>query len=263
MTTEAISERLTFPGSLGASLAARLERLAGAVRAFALFAHCFTCGKDVKAASTISRALAEEGIGVLRFDFTGLGSSEGEFANTNFSSNVEDLVAGARHLEAERGPARLLIGHSLGGAAVLAAAERLPDVAAVATIGAPHDPAHVRQLLADDLETIEREGEATVSIAGRDFRITKQFLDDLEEVKMRDAIAGLGRPLMVFHSPRDAIVGVDSARDLRSGPAPEELRLARPCRSPAVRARGRDLRGACPVRLGFPLPVTAKKGPFV
>jgi pimeloyl-ACP methyl ester carboxylesterase len=206
------SEKLTFPGVHGDVLAGRLERPDGAVRAFAVFAHCFTCGKDIRAASTISRTLAHEGIGVLRFDFTGLGSSEGDFANTTFSSNIGDLVAAARHLEREHGPARLLIGHSLGGAAVLAAAAKLPAVRAVATIAAPFDAGHLRRLLADDLETIEREGEAVVSIAGREFRIRREFLEDLRDANSQRAIAELGRPLMVFHSPHDRIVTVDNAR---------------------------------------------------
>lgn len=206
------SESLTFPGAAGDRLDGRLERPDGAARSYALFAHCFTCGKDVRAATVISRALAGEGIGVLRFDFTGLGSSEGDFANTTFSSNVQDLVAAARYLEREHAPVSLLVGHSLGGAAVLRAAGELPDVAAVATIGAPFDAAHVRSLLRDDVEVIERDGEASVSIAGRAFRIKREFLDDLRDSRAAPTIAELRRPLMIFHSPIDAIVDVDNAR---------------------------------------------------
>ncbi|MGI8729395.1 MAG: alpha/beta hydrolase family protein [Solirubrobacteraceae bacterium] len=163
------SERLTFPGAAGDELAGRMELPAGSARAYALFAHCFTCGKDVRAASVISRALAQAQIAVLRFDFTGLGSSEGDFANTTFSSNVGDLVAAARYVEQAFQPVALLVGHSLGGAAVLRAAAELPEVAAVATVGAPFDAGHVRNLLAGDVEAIERDGEASVSIAGRAF----------------------------------------------------------------------------------------------
>jgi pimeloyl-ACP methyl ester carboxylesterase len=206
------SEKVTFPGAYGDALAGRLENPDGEARGCALFAHCFTCGKDVRAASTISRALAREGVRVLRFDFTGLGSSEGDFANTTFSSNVGDLVAAAQFLEREREPARLLVGHSLGGAAVLAAAAELPAVRAVATIGAPFEAAHVRGLLADDAATIERDGEAVVAIAGRAFRIRREFLEDLRDANSREVIARLGRPLMVMHSPADTIVPLDEAR---------------------------------------------------
>lgn len=206
------SEPLSFPGAAGDRLDGRLERPDGAVRSYALFAHCFTCGKDVRAATVISRALAGAGIGVLRFDFTGLGSSEGDFANTTFSSNVQDLVAASRYLEREHEHVSLLVGHSLGGAAVLRAAGELPDVAAVATIGAPFDAAHVRSLLRDDVEAIERDGEASVSIVGRAFRIKREFLDDLRDSRAAPTIAELRRPLMIFHSPIDAIVDVDNAR---------------------------------------------------
>jgi len=206
------SQHLAFPGALGDLLSARLELPDREPRAFALFAHCFTCGKDIRAAATISRALAKQGIAVLRFDFTGLGSSQGDFANTTFSSNVADLLAAARHLEAEHAPPRLLVGHSLGGAAVLAAAAHLPAVRAVATIGAPFEASDVRRFLASDLDTIEREGEAVVAIAGRPFRIKREFLDDLRQPSSRDAIANLGRPLMILHSPVDTVVPVDNAR---------------------------------------------------
>jgi pimeloyl-ACP methyl ester carboxylesterase len=208
------SEKLVFENQQGQSLAGRLELPAGAPRTYALFAHCFTCSKDIAAASRISRALAERGIAVLRFDFTGLGGSDGDFANTNFSSNVDDLVSAAEFLGAHAGPARLLIGHSLGGAAVLAAARRLPDVAAVATIGAPSEPEHVKNLLRGDVSEIERDGSAEVDIAGRPFRIQKQFLDDLSEQNLGEHLGALRSALLDFHSPDEKIVGIENARQI-------------------------------------------------
>jgi putative redox protein len=192
-------------------LAARLERPAGEARAVALFAHCFTCTKEILAAKRIASALAERGIAVLRFDFTGLGSSEGEFANTNFSSNVDDLVAAADHLRATLAAPKILVGHSLGGAAVLAAAEQIGEATAVATIGAPADPAHVQHLFADHAEAIASEGEAEVQLAGRAFRIKKQFLEDIEGQRLEARIKGLGKALMVMHAPLDQTVSIDNA----------------------------------------------------
>jgi putative redox protein len=209
-----IVERNEFPGSDGQKLAARLDAPEGPIRAFALFAHCFTCGKDVFAASRIAQALTEHGIAVLRFDFTGLGASEGEFANTNFSSNVGDLVAAANHLrQSYRAPA-LLIGHSLGGAAVLAAAADVPEALAVVTIGAPSDPSHVTGLFRDQLDRIETEGEAEVQLAGRPFRIKRQFLIDAAEQKLARKIAHLRKALLVMHSPRDTTVDIGNALDI-------------------------------------------------
>ncbi|MGI8631319.1 MAG: alpha/beta hydrolase family protein [Solirubrobacterales bacterium] len=205
-------EKLEFPGSQGVSLAARLELPHADVSATALFAHCFTCGKDVRAASQISRSLASLGMAVLRFDFTGIGDSEGEFANKTFTANVEDVVAAAQALEQRLSAPKLLIGHSLGGAAVLAAARRIEEVAAVATIGAPAQPAHVRELLAGSAEEIEREGEATVEIAGREFQVGRELLEDLERIDLGADIGSLGRALLVFHSPTDDTVGIDNAR---------------------------------------------------
>jgi putative redox protein len=203
-----------FPGSLGATLAARLDTPPVPPAAYALFAHCFTCSKDSLAASRISAALTVRGIAVLRFDFTGLGGSEGDFANTNFSSNVADLVAAASWLRERHAAPRLLIGHSLGAAAVLAAAREIPEAAAVATIGAPFEPAHVRQLVAPALSAIEAEGEATVELAGRAFRIKRQFLDDIGSRDNREAIASLRTALLIFHSPRDATVSIDNAAQI-------------------------------------------------
>jgi len=206
-----VSERVTFTGGQGEQLAARLDRPTHAPSAYALFAHCFTCGKDIPAAQRIARALAESGIAVLRFDFTGLGHSEGEFANTNFSANIDDLVAAAGYLEAEHTAPQLLIGHSLGGSAVIAAAPRIPSVRALATIGAPADPAHVQHLFGEQAETIAEHGEATVRLAGRSFRVRKHFLDDLGGHALEKVLAASRAALMVFHSPVDDIVGVDNA----------------------------------------------------
>jgi uncharacterized OsmC-like protein/alpha/beta superfamily hydrolase len=205
------SRPVSFPGAFGTTLAARLDVPAPAPLAYALFAHCFTCSKESKAAATISAALAERGIAVLRFDFTGLGGSEGDFANTNFSSNVEDLVAAADFLRREHGAPALLVGHSLGGTAVLAAASRIPEAAAVATLGSPFEPEHVLGLIKDSVGKIESEGDARVDIAGRDFRIKRHFLDDIRAQKVGAAVAQLGKALMVMHSPRDTIVNIDNA----------------------------------------------------
>ncbi|HIC80385.1 MAG TPA: alpha/beta fold hydrolase, partial [Kiloniellaceae bacterium] len=205
------SEKLTFPGAGGEMLAARLELPAGPPRAYALFAHCFTCTKDIFAAARIAGALAEQGIAVLRFDFTGLGASEGDFANTNFSSNVGDLVRAADYLRETRQAPKLIIGHSLGGAAVLAAAGQVPEAVAVATIGAPAEPAHVAHHFTEAREEIEAAGEAEVLLVGRPFRIKKQFLEDIEAQRLEAAIAGMKKALIVFHAPRDQTVGIDNA----------------------------------------------------
>lgn len=205
------AERVDFPGSEGQHLAALIELPTERPRAYALFAHCFTCSKDVFAAARIAGGLAERGIAVLRFDFTGLGSSEGEFANTNFSSNLADLLAAADFLRASYEAPKLLIGHSLGGAAVLAAAARVPEAVAVATIAAPADAAHVRQLLGESAAEIERAGEAEVSIGGRPFRIKRQFLEDIAAQRIEAAARELKKALVVFHSPVDEIVGIDNA----------------------------------------------------
>ena len=205
------SEKVTFTGAQGDALAARLDLPAGTPRAYALFAHCFTCSKDIFAASRIAEGLTGHGIAVLRFDFTGLGASEGEFANTNFSSNVGDLVAAAEYLRAEHAAPKILIGHSLGGAAVLVAAGQVAEAVAVATIGAPADPAHVAHHFLDARPEIEAKGEAEVRLVGRPFRIQKQFLDDIENQKLERGIAAMKKALLVFHSPIDATVGVENA----------------------------------------------------
>lgn len=206
------THKIDFPGAIADKLAGQLHLPPGRPRAFALFAHCFTCSKDLKAAVAVSRGLAEQGIATLRFDFTGLGESAGDFADSNFSSNVEDLVAAADMLRERYQAPSILVGHSLGGSAALAAAHRIDEVKAVATIGAPCDPAHVRENFKGKLDEIEDQGSATVDLAGRKFTIKKQFLDDLEDRNQQERIHALGRALLVFHSPRDEIVGIDNAR---------------------------------------------------
>lgn len=205
------SIKTSFPGHTGNDLSARLDFPAGQVRAFALFAHCFTCSKDILAAKHVSVELARMGIAVLRFDFTGLGSSKGEFGSTNFSSNVDDLVIAADYLRDNHQAPSLLIGHSLGGAAVLAAASKIPEIAAVATIGAPSDTQHVLHNFDASLDDIERDGVAEVSLAGRSFKIEKQFLDDAKATNLESAVASLKKPLLVLHSPTDQTVGVEHA----------------------------------------------------
>ena len=197
MSTEAIR----FPGMQGHELAARLDTPAGAPRAYTLFAHCFTCSKDSKAATYVSQALAGHGIATLRFDFSSL----------EFSSNVEDLIAAADWLRKNRAAPQILAGHSLGGAAVLAAASQIPEARAIATIGAPFDPAHVTRLISGSLDQIDSAGEAEANIGGRPVRISKKFLDDLASQNAAQTIGALRKPLLVFHSPLDATVDIDNA----------------------------------------------------
>jgi putative redox protein len=208
------SQKVSFTGAQGVELAARLDFPLGEPRAFAIFAHCFTCTKDTKAATYVSAALAEQGIAVLRFDFTGLGGSEGDFANTNFSSNVADLVAAADFLRARYGTPEILIGHSLGGAAVLAAAPQIAEARAVATINAPFDPAHVLNTMADARPEIEAAGEAEVLLAGRPFRIKKQFIEDIESHRLAAGLATMKKALLVMHAPLDKTVGIDNASQI-------------------------------------------------
>jgi len=205
------SEKISFPGTAGVMLAARLDRPEGPIRAAAILAHCFTCSKDIAAARRIAGRLAALGIAVLRFDFTGLGHSGGEFANTNFSSNVADLLAAADWMVAQGMPAQLLIGHSLGGAAALKAAPRIASLRAVVTIGAPADPAHVAHNFGGKLDEIRERGHAMVNLAGREIEIRKQFLDDISGASLADALPRLGAALLVLHAPHDAVVGIDNA----------------------------------------------------
>jgi uncharacterized OsmC-like protein/fermentation-respiration switch protein FrsA (DUF1100 family) len=205
------TERFQFEGEGGIHLAATLDTPEAQIRAYALFVHCFTCGKDVLAAKRIAVALAAKGIAVLRFDFTGLGSSEGDFANSTFASNVADLVRAANHLRETKQAPALLIGHSLGGAAILAAAESIPEARAVVTIAAPSDPAHVTGLFADRIEDIRKLGKAEVSLAGRPFTVSREFLDDIAEHSLIDRVARLHRALLIMHAPTDDTVGIDNA----------------------------------------------------
>src|SRR5690625_3624582 len=185
------AERFEFPGSQGHKLSGRLDRPSGEIRAYALLAHCFTCGKDIKGAREVARALAAQGIAVMRFDFTGLGHSEGEFANSNFASNIEDLVAAANHLRDHQAAPALLIGHSLGGTAVLAAAARIPEARAIVTIGASAEPADLSRHFTQSREEIEQCGEAEIDIGGRPFPIRRSFLEELESHRLEELIPQL------------------------------------------------------------------------
>lgn len=208
------TERFTFTGHAGDTLAARLDLPEGPVLATALFAHCFTCSKDIPAARRIAARLAGAGIAVLRFDFTGLGHSQGEFENTSFATNIEDLVLATQALEERGMPPALLIGHSLGGAAMLAAARRIDSARAVVTIGAPFDPGHVTHNFGDALETIEAEGAAEVMLGGRPVRIGKNFVESVRAEQLEGEIANLRRALLVLHAPRDAVVGIENAAEI-------------------------------------------------
>jgi putative redox protein len=205
------TERFDFPNGHGHLLTAVLQLPDGEPRDYALFAHCFTCSKDSRAARWIAEALAARGIAVVRFDFTGLGSSEGDFANTDFSSNVDDLIAAANHLRSTHLAPTLLVGHSLGGAAVLAAASRIAEVRAVATIGAPSDPGHVANFFGDRIDVIRRDGQGVVELGGRTFRIRRDFLDDIAEQRLLDRVETLRTPLLILHSPTDQVVSIDNA----------------------------------------------------
>ncbi len=206
---------LSFQNAHGEMLSGRLDLPLGAVPdAYAIFAHCFTCSKHTKAVAAVSHALSRKGIAVLRFDFTGLGDSEGDFSDTTFSSNVADLISAAGYLNAHYAAPKILIGHSFGGTACLKAAGHLPGVKAVATIGSPFDPAHVQHLLGDAREAIEKSGEASVTLAGRPFRIKRQFLEDLDTAEMIEVLPKLNRALLVLHSPVDEVVGINNAAQI-------------------------------------------------
>ncbi|PHQ72199.1 MAG: osmotically inducible protein C [Sneathiella sp.] len=207
------SEKITFEGSDGL-LAARLDLPVGKPKTYALFAHCFTCSKDIFAASRVAAALTDLGVATLRFDFTGLGQSGGEFENTNFSSNINDLLLAVRYLSENYETPSILIGHSLGGAAVLAAAAELEGEQAIVTIGAPFDPAHVGHHFLDHQQDIEESGEATVNIGGRSFKVKKQFLEDIRGQAQEEHLKNLHKPLLIFHAPLDQTVGINNAANI-------------------------------------------------
>ncbi|MGH7490193.1 MAG: alpha/beta hydrolase family protein, partial [bacterium] len=204
-----------FTNAAGQQLAGRLEMPAnGKPRAFAIYAHCFTCGKDVRAAFDISRALAMQGIATLRFDFTGIGESEGVFADTTFSTNVSDLLCAADFLSKRHSAPKILVGHSLGGTAVLEAANQIESCLAVATVAAPASPEHVARLLGSARSILEKEGEADVILAGRKFHFKKAFLDDLSKHQCREYVRRLRKPLLIFHSPVDKTVDISNAAEI-------------------------------------------------
>ncbi len=205
------TKKIEFKGALGDMLAGKVDTPDGEHRACALFAHCFTCSKNLKAVGHIAKALNKKGVAVFRFDFTGLGDSGGSFEDTNFSSNVDDLIAASEYMEQHMGAPQIIIGHSLGGAAVIQAAHRIESLRAIATIGAPSEPSHVEHHFESKREEIEKTGSAIVKLAGRPFRIKKQFLDDLEKSKMDNYIKNLNKALLVMHAPLDDTVGIENA----------------------------------------------------
>ncbi len=208
-------QKVSFKNKNGQQLVGRLELpVDQKPHNYALFAHCFTCTKNLMAVKNVGRALTQKGFGVLRFDFTGLGESEGDFENTNFSGNVADLVEAADFLKREYGAPALIIGHSLGGSAAIFAAEKIAYIKAVAVINSPSHPSHVLQLLKDSKETIAQNGKATVNLGGRDFTIKKQFLDDLENKPLAEIVKKFRRALLILHSPQDQIVGIKNAENI-------------------------------------------------
>lgn len=208
------TEKVSFKNNQGHLIDARLECPLNERGVFAIFAHCFTCSKDVHAATRVSRALTKIGISVLRFDFTGLGNSDGDFANTNFSSNVHDLISAYHYLSQHHRAPEILIGHSLGGAAVLAGVNSMPAIRVVTTIGAPSDVIHLENLLGSHIKEIEERGEAQVNLAGRQFVIKKQFLDDIRSISLEEKIKQLNASLLIFHSPEDQVVSIDHAHEI-------------------------------------------------
>ncbi|CAM3478157.1 bifunctional alpha/beta hydrolase/OsmC family protein [Zobellia roscoffensis] len=208
-------QKITFKNKSGQELVGRLELPANRhPHNFAIFAHCFTCNKNLTAVRNISKALTSNGFGVLRFDFTGLGESEGDFADTNFSGNIEDLVAAAHYLEENYKAPTLLVGHSLGGAAVIFAAEKIDSIKSLATIGAPSNPVHIEHLLQSGIPEIEETGKAIVNLSGRDFTIKKQFLDDLQHKPLAQILGKLRKPILILHSPQDNTVEIKNAEEI-------------------------------------------------
>ncbi len=210
------NEKIVFKGEGGQMLAARLDKPDGIIKAYAIFAHCFTGTKDILSAKKIAETLVQQGIAVFRFDFTGLGESEGDFANTNFSSNVDDLISASKYMAEYHEAPDILIGHSLGGTAVLAAAKHVSSSKAIVTIGSPADAAHVAHTFSDYKEQILSEGAAEVCLAGRVFTIKKQFLEDIDSIKMQGCVQNLEKALLIMHAPRDEVVGIENAGQLFS-----------------------------------------------
>ena len=208
------NQKIKFRSNQGEELSARLELPIGKAHNYAIFAHCFTCTKNLNAIRNIVSALTEAGFGVLSFDFTGLGESEGDFSDTNFSSNVGDIVAAADYLKQNHQSPTLLIGHSLGGAAVIFAASKIESVQAMVTIGAPAEPSHVKQLIQSDIGTIEKEGKAEVNIGGRNFTIKRQFLEDMEKHQLAEVLKGMRKSILILHSPQDRTVGISNAASI-------------------------------------------------
>jgi uncharacterized OsmC-like protein/esterase/lipase len=208
-------QKVSFQNNENQTLAGRLELPANQhPHNFAIFAHCFTCSKNLIAVKNVSRALTSAGFGVLRFDFTGLGESEGDFENTNFSGNVEDLIAAAQYLKKAYKAPSLLIGHSLGGAAAIFAAAQLPEIKAVATINSPSDPKHVRHLIKNSVSEITETGKARVELSGRPFTIKKHFLDDLEKQQLNAVVNKFNKAILILHSPQDKLVGINNAEEI-------------------------------------------------
>ena len=209
-----ISEKYEFKGYNDKLLSGRIEKPDGEIKAYALFAHCFTCSKNFVPSKTITSSLAERGIATLRFDFTGLGNSQGDFENTNFSSNIEDLKNAYYSLYQTHKTPKLVIGHSLGGAAVLAASAYMPDVTAVVCLAAPYDPAHVLHLFEDKIDKIKEKEKLSVNLFGRKFTITNKFLQDLNSQNQSERISSISQALLIMHSPTDEIVGIENARKI-------------------------------------------------
>lgn len=207
-------ENISFKGNNGYRLAARLDKPKGSIRAYALYAHCFTCSKDIVAASRIARALKDNGIAVVRFDFTGIGASEGDFSNTNFSSNIEDLVTAADFMRTTYQAPALIIGHSLGGAAVLAAAHKIAEIKAVVTLCSPAHVAHVAENFKNHVSDIMENGQAEVCLVGRSFTIKRQFLEDVQGFQLKDLVENLDKALLIMHSPTDVTVSINNASQL-------------------------------------------------
>lgn len=211
-----ISQKVTFKNAKGMVLAARLELPENEPKAYAIFAHCFTCNKNLTAVRTVGKTLNEKNIAVLRFDFTGLGESEGDFEHTNFSSNIEDLYSAAQFLKENYQAPSLLIGHSLGGAAVIYASAKIPSVKAIATIGAPSNPEHVSHLFHSSIDEINKTGSAIVCIGGREFTIKKQFIEDIQGKNLKQILDKFRNSLLIMHSPQDTTVGIENAAEIYS-----------------------------------------------